>query len=228
MDLKTAAERLLEIADVIDKQAADISYFVCSSCNHTVSLSDINTRRRKAASEHGIGEVSDVTVEDKISCPVGGCDGTLSYVPTDESERLYVEAADDEDIFEPVDEQEDKAKKKKEEELGIEPAPGEAGPKEPEEEPLEEPVKKDIEPEVKEEESEEEEPEEGAEEVEDVTEEEVTEEEPKKKTPKKKKKDKPDDEKAALPKEPKPKFEKMPKDAGDEAFARAVAKYASY
>lgn len=219
MDRKEAASKLLEIADAIDKKAADMSYFVCSSCNHTVNLTSINDRRMKAASEYGdIDIVEPVTVDDKISCPVPGCEGILEYVPTDESESLYVEAADDEDdtgdIFEPVDEQDKKKKEKGKDELDldvdidVEKAPKEEESEEPEEKPEEKP---------------EEEPEEPEEEMEMPEEEEA----PKKKSPKKKK-DKPDDEAASLPKEKKPKFEKMPKEAEDEAFLKSVAKYASW
>ena len=100
---KLAAESLLKIADAIEKQASLQSFFVCNKCNHTSNLATINDTRRKVASEHNRNSVSKITIHDKIACPA--CAGTMEYVPTEESEKYYIEvdAADDTGIpMEPV------------------------------------------------------------------------------------------------------------------------------
>ena len=241
---KTAADKLLQIADVLEKHAHENAFFVCDMCNHTASLSTINVRRKQAAEKLDMEIGSPVGIDDKTGCAVAGCDGTMKYVETDESSRYFVNAADDdeedtgeeddikaEDIFAPVNDQEKKKEDKgndpgdvdgeinldfggedPEEPQRVEDAPGEEEPTKDKPEPA---GKEDI-PEGAPEDSV---PDEG------VVEEEVLVDEPKPKKPKKKK-DKPDDEKASFPKEPSPKFEKMPKDASENPFWRSVARYA--
>jgi hypothetical protein len=105
--MKLAAERLLKIADDLEKEAAENTFFVCDGCNHTSSLADINAKRKTAAEQHKVKRVANVSVNDSVTCLA--CGGKMSYVPTDMSDKYYVEAEDDEDtgsdIFEPVDEQ---------------------------------------------------------------------------------------------------------------------------
>lgn len=94
MDLKETAKKLMKLADTIEKEAADISYFVCDSCNHTASLSEINGRRKKLATEEDSNMIVEkVTINDTISCPA--CEGKMAYVATDSSEKYYVEAEDE-------------------------------------------------------------------------------------------------------------------------------------
>jgi hypothetical protein len=220
MDRKTAAQKLIDIANSIDKQAAEETFFICRSCNHTASLASINGKRAKVASEAGVGEVDAVTVNDVVSCPA--CQGDMRYVPTEISEKYYVEAADDEDI----------ADAPKPEDAPPAPVPedkGEAAPEKPAEEPpadLEEDEEIDLSYGGDEEDVDETEPAPAEEtppaedvgepapvEEAEVSEESVTEPEPEfedpKPEPKKKpkKKDKPDDGKPNIPKDRVPKFE---------------------
>lgn len=93
MDLKEQANKLIKLAEQIEKEASEYAFFICANCNHTASLKDINARRAKIASmEDPEMTVKPVTVNDKISCPVVECGGTMSYVATDESDKYYVEA----------------------------------------------------------------------------------------------------------------------------------------
>jgi hypothetical protein len=92
---KEAAQRLFDIADAIEKQAAKSSFFVCDSCNHTASLESINSLRTKYASENGIESVSNVTIDDTISCKA--CGGDMKYAATEDSEKFFVEAGEDSD-----------------------------------------------------------------------------------------------------------------------------------
>jgi len=90
MSLKQAAEELLKVADEMEKQAAEISKFVCDKCNHTTTLAKINAARIKSAAE--VGEnvtVSEITVNDKVHCPLPECQGVLSYQETEESASYY-------------------------------------------------------------------------------------------------------------------------------------------
>jgi hypothetical protein len=90
MSLKQAAEDLLKVAEAMEKQAAEVSNFVCDKCNHTSTLAHINAARKKMASE--VGEnvtVSDITVNDKIHCPVPTCEGVMAYVENEASAGLY-------------------------------------------------------------------------------------------------------------------------------------------
>jgi hypothetical protein len=106
-NMKLAAERLIKIANDLEKEAADNTFFVCDGCNHTSSLLDINAKRKIAGKKHSVVHIANVTVNDAVTCLA--CGGKMSYVPTDTSEKYYVEAEDTEDtgadIFEPVDDQ---------------------------------------------------------------------------------------------------------------------------
>lgn len=101
MSMKQAAEELLKIADEIEKEASEITNFICDSCNHTATLASINDKRRKAADEAAKEAsnkivISDISVNDRVHCPA--CEGTMSYHPTEASEQYYIDekAAGDE------------------------------------------------------------------------------------------------------------------------------------
>jgi len=236
--MKTAAENLLKIAEDLEERTLNETYFVCDSCNHTANLATINKVRKEAGELNNIPKIRNITANDSISCAVPGCQGSMSYVATEESAKYWVDAADetveeDEEItpadddkkdddkspFEPVDDQD----KKKDEapddlDLGL----GE------EDEVLEKDTEKEKAPSGDEDAPAgdaavpvDEAPAEGVIETE---EEESVEKEPKKKP--KKKVDKADDGKASLPKDDTPKFEKMPKEAG-RTFEAAVARYSA-
>jgi hypothetical protein len=133
---KEAAENLIKLANELEVQAMDVSYLVCDKCHHTANLTTINDKRRKVASEMNVKNVNTVTVNDKLSCPA--CEGTMSYAPTEASQRYYVEAAEGGpldvapptdmpiDEMPPVDEGEEKGKKPALKELA--PAPDESEP----------------------------------------------------------------------------------------------------
>ena len=109
MDLKEQANKLIKIAEKIEKEASEYTFFICANCNHTASLSDINNRRTKIASqENSEMTVKPVTINDTVSCPVDGCEGNMNYVATDDSEKYYVEAGKDD--ADPIDAPEDKPK----------------------------------------------------------------------------------------------------------------------
>ena len=100
MSVKQAAEELLKIADDIEKDAAEVTEFVCDSCNHTAVLATINQKRLGAATDQEENiTVAEVTVNDKIKCPA--CDGIMSYHSTEASEAYYFnpekKAGDDDD-----------------------------------------------------------------------------------------------------------------------------------
>jgi len=235
-DPKTAAEELLKLADLIEKEASEKTVFSCEVCNHTASLSSINTARSTFAKKQATDlqveiEARPVTVNDKIACPE--CGSAMAYEPTDESERFYVESAEDSLADLDLDfgtEEDDKAKPKKdkkdkkdEEPVAEEPTeetPKEEPPKEaPEEDaPEEEPKKEEAPEEAPEEDVPEEDIFEPVDEQADKQEQEkVEEEDKKKKAPKKEKKEDKEDK-------PTPKFEKMPKEAG-ERFIQKLARY---
>jgi hypothetical protein len=115
MDLKATAKKLIKMAEQIEQDASDKSIFICSECNHTASLTEINQRRTKlAAQEDPDMEVNAVTINDKVSCPVPECVGTMKYFATDASEQFYVEdkeAGKDDSMFDesidPVGEKKD-------------------------------------------------------------------------------------------------------------------------
>jgi hypothetical protein len=106
LNIKIAAERLIKIANELEREAADNTFFVCDGCNHTASLADINKKRKVASAAHNVKRTANVSVNDSVTCLA--CGGKMSYVPTDVSQKYYVEAEDTEDtgadIFEPVDE----------------------------------------------------------------------------------------------------------------------------
>ena len=88
MSLKQAAEELLKVADEIEKQAEEVTQFVCEKCNHTATLATINNARTEAAKEAGENvSVSKISVNDNILCPA--CGGKMSYTANEESEKFY-------------------------------------------------------------------------------------------------------------------------------------------
>ena len=90
MSLKKAAEGLLRIAEDIEKDAAEVSQFVCDTCNHTATLATINVKRSEIAKEAGENVVvAEVTVNDKLHCPA--CEGFMAYQATEESKPYYAE-----------------------------------------------------------------------------------------------------------------------------------------
>lgn len=88
MSLKNAAEELLKVADEIEKEAADVTQFVCDKCNHTASLAAINQKRKEAAeaSEDNVA-VKDITINDTVNCPA--CDGVMAYKASKASDPYY-------------------------------------------------------------------------------------------------------------------------------------------
>lgn len=88
MSFKNAAEELLKVADEIEKEASEVTQFVCDNCNHTATLATINSKRREAAeqAEENV-TVSDITVNDQVACPA--CDGQMAYKATEESAPYY-------------------------------------------------------------------------------------------------------------------------------------------
>lgn len=106
MSLKKTAEDLLKIAEDIEKEAAEVTEFVCAKCNHTATLATVNTSRKTSAQE--VGEnvtVSEITVNDQISCPA--CEGVMAYSPTEASGAYY---------FDEKEAKEEEEKEEKEEE----------------------------------------------------------------------------------------------------------------
>lgn len=94
MSLKQAAEELLKIADEIEKEAEEVTHFVCDECNHTATLATINARRAEAA--EGADQevkVGMVTVNDVVSCPA--CGGNMKYHATEASSQYYFEPAEE-------------------------------------------------------------------------------------------------------------------------------------
>jgi hypothetical protein len=128
---KKTAEELLKIAEEIEQQAAEVTQLVCDKCNHTSTLAKINDARKKTASD--VSEniaVSEITVNDKVTCPAPGCDGVLSYKATEASAPYY---------YDPDAKPAEKTAAK--EEAPKEEAPKEEAPKE--EEPKEEAPKEE-------------------------------------------------------------------------------------
>lgn len=118
MSLKKTAEDLLQIAEAIEKEAAEVTQFVCDKCNHTTTLAKINASRKAAAAEVGKNvTVSDIAVNDKVSCPA--CEGVLSYQVTDESKSYYFDEkkADDKEEEKAEEDEKDAAKKPSKEEI---------------------------------------------------------------------------------------------------------------
>ena len=106
MTLKEAAVELMKVADQIEKEAGEVTQFVCEKCNHTATLSSINDKRKETAKTAGENVVvADVTVNDKIHCPA--CEGIMSYKQTEASEQFY---------FDPEKKAAEEVEEKKEEE----------------------------------------------------------------------------------------------------------------
>lgn len=88
MSLKQAADELLKVADEIEKEAEEVTQFICGKCNHTAALATINQMRKEAAeSAEEKVTVAGVTVNDSVQCPA--CDGHMNYVATETSEPYY-------------------------------------------------------------------------------------------------------------------------------------------
>ena len=101
MSINKAAEELLKIADEIDQEAAQVTTFVCDTCNHTATMVSIN-ERRKAAAEEVNAEAAEITVNDKLACPA--CDGVMAYQETEASKAYYFDPdkkAEDKDLGQP-------------------------------------------------------------------------------------------------------------------------------
>jgi hypothetical protein len=123
MSVKQAAEELLKIADDIEKEASEVTQFVCEKCNHTANLATINARRKEAA-EASDAIAAEVTVNDRLACPA--CDGNMSYKETEASAPYYYdpdkEAVSKKEIEEEKKETpEEQAKEEKGEKLHKEP-----------------------------------------------------------------------------------------------------------
>jgi flagellar biosynthesis GTPase FlhF len=117
MSFQKTADELLALADKIDKDAAEVTKFVCDQCNHTATLAKINAARTASAKTAGENVVvSGVEVDDKIACPA--CDGVMSYQASAESDGYYYDdavAAKEEE--KPEEEEKDAAKKPSKEEI---------------------------------------------------------------------------------------------------------------
>ena len=88
MAMKEAAEQLLVIADEIERDAAEVTQFVCDKCNHTATLVGINGKRLEMAKTAGENvTVAEITVNDKIQCPA--CEGVMAYRETEASKAYY-------------------------------------------------------------------------------------------------------------------------------------------
>jgi FtsZ-interacting cell division protein YlmF len=113
-NIENAVEKLLKIACDLEKEAEENTYFVCLDCNHTATLADINKKRKTAAKELNI-KAPKVTVNDVVKC--FACNGKMMYLPTEDSEKYYIEASEDDDKkvkIENEDESEIKENKDKE------------------------------------------------------------------------------------------------------------------
>lgn len=110
--LKWASEELLKLADDIEREAAEVTQFVCDKCNHTASLSAINNKREAAAKEADKEiVVTALTFEDQVHCPA--CEGVMSYKANEASKPYYFDTekkAQDENEEEEKDENGKKAK----------------------------------------------------------------------------------------------------------------------
>jgi hypothetical protein len=156
MDFKKTAQDLIKLAEKLEKEASDNSYFICSSCNHTATLTQINDRRAKyAAQDTTVVLNNKVTVNDTIACGVPGCDGKMAYVASDESEKYYVDdkVAEetpgildiDETLSDPDEKKEEKPKAKKTLPFEDNPDVGDSGEGAPIEAPAQEPPANPIE-----------------------------------------------------------------------------------
>lgn len=115
MSLKQAAEDLLKVADEIEKEAEEVTQFVCEECNHTASLAKINAARDEAGKEAGENvTVSRISVNDSIICPA--CGGKMAYQETEDSSKFYF---DPEQKSAGDEEEEKEEKEEKEEEKAV-------------------------------------------------------------------------------------------------------------
>ncbi len=90
MSLKEASQELLKLADEIEKEANEVTQFVCDKCNHTATLATINQKREAVAKEAGEKiVVTALTVEDKVHCPA--CEGVMAYKETEASAPYYLD-----------------------------------------------------------------------------------------------------------------------------------------
>jgi len=112
MSLKQAAEELLKIADEMEKDAAEVTRFVCDVCNHTTTLASINEKRAAVAKEAGNVTAEEITVNDQVFCPA--CDGVMAYKATEASSAYY---------FDPDKKAEEEEEKPEEEKKPEEEAP---------------------------------------------------------------------------------------------------------
>jgi len=114
MTLKEASAELLKVAEQIEKEADEVTEFVCADCNHTSTLAKINAKRKDMAeSEKNDNEdivVANVTVNDKIYCPA--CNGVMSYRPTEASTVYYTKEAEEQEKVEEDTEEPIETKKK--------------------------------------------------------------------------------------------------------------------
>lgn len=104
MSLKQAADELLKIADDIEREAGEVTQFVCNKCNHTATIASINGLRKEAAekSEDNV-VVSEITINDTLQCPA--CDGIMAYVASEASDAYYFdpEKKAEKEASEPID-----------------------------------------------------------------------------------------------------------------------------
>jgi len=86
MGVKEAADELLAIAEEMEKDAAEVTEFVCNKCNHTATLASINGKRNDMAKTANV-TASEVSVNDQVFCPA--CDGVMAYRETEASKAYY-------------------------------------------------------------------------------------------------------------------------------------------
>ena len=68
MDLKKQANKLIKLAEQIEREASEYTFYICSNCNHTASLGEINSRRTKLAAQEDPEMVAKpVTINDKTT-----------------------------------------------------------------------------------------------------------------------------------------------------------------
>ena len=110
-ELKKAAEDLLKVAEDIEKEAAEVTQFVCVGCNHTATLATINTKRADTAKEAGEHiTVAEININEKVACPA--CGGEMSYKPTEASEKFYYDNEKDASKCEDKEEEKEEEEKK--------------------------------------------------------------------------------------------------------------------
>jgi hypothetical protein len=106
--LKYASDTLLQVADAIEKEAADRSIFACDKCDNTISLSGINSAIRTASEGAGV-DAHTILVDDKVACTT--CEaGVMSYQASEESDKYYEEESKEEEPEEEAEESNDDPK----------------------------------------------------------------------------------------------------------------------